>query len=167
MNFWLFKTEPSTFGLDDLRAAPNATTVWDGVRNYQARNFLRDHVARGDRGVLYHSSCAVPSAVALLEVVRSGYPDPSAAARPVPPAPKGVREPADARAIWYAVDVRLLRPFPRPVPRPVMRTHPALLGSRLLQPGNRLSVFPLTRDEIGAILELAGLDGDALLVPSN
>jgi predicted RNA-binding protein with PUA-like domain len=164
VNFWLFKTEPTTFGLDDLRAAPDATTIWDGVRNYQARNFLRDRVARGDRGVLYHSSCAVPAAVALLEVVRSGYPDPSAVSRT---APQGTAERPDARAIWYAVDVRLLHPFPRPVPRAAMRAHPALVGSRLLQRGNRLSVFPLTREEIRAILDLAGLDGDALLAPSS
>jgi predicted RNA-binding protein with PUA-like domain len=149
MNYWLFKTEPSVFGLDDLRAAPHATTVWDGVRNYQARNFIRDEIARGDRGILYHSSCAVPAAVALLEVVRAGYPDPSA-----------------DRPVWYAVDVRLLLAFPRPVSLAAMREDPDLADSRLLRRGNRLSIFPLTRKEIRAILVQAGLDADDHLAPS-
>ncbi len=161
MNHWLFKTEPSAFGLDDLHTAPHATTAWDGVRNYQARNFLRDRIALGDRGILYHSSCAVPAAVALLEVVRPGYPDPSAP----PPSPPG-RGPhrRPERSVWYAVDVRLLLPFPHPVPRAAMRGHPDLVGSRLLQRGNRLSVFPLSPEETRAILELADLDVAALFI---
>ena len=73
MNHWLMKTEPSTFGVDDLERAPKRTTTWDGVRNYQARNMLRDDFAKGDRAFLYHSSCEVPGIVALMRVVRAGY----------------------------------------------------------------------------------------------
>ena len=158
MNVWLFKTEPSTFGLDDLRAAPGATTSWDGVRNYQARNFLRDRIALGDRGILYHSSCAVPAAVALLEVVRAGYPETPSSAPPR----RSASAPESERPVWYAVDVRLLLPFPHPVTRPVMREHPDLTHSRLLQRGNRLSVLPLSAQEAHAILDLAGVDPAAI-----
>lgn len=155
MNFWLFKTEPAVFGLDDLRAAPGMTTVWDGVRNYEARNLLRDAVREGDLGVLYHSSCAEPAAVALLEVVRGGYPDPSAH-DPEHPAHDPRSRPD--RPVWYAVDVRLRTPFLRAVTRPAMREQPVLARSRLLRRGNRLSVLPLTPEEMSLILALGGLD---------
>jgi predicted RNA-binding protein with PUA-like domain len=75
MAYWLLKTEPETFGIETLAALPRRTTCWDGVRNYQARNFLRDDMERGDEAFLYHSSCAVPGIVGLLRVVRAGYPD--------------------------------------------------------------------------------------------
>ena len=160
MNVWLFKTEPSTFGLDDLRAAPGATTSWDGVRNYQARNFLRDRIALGDRGILYHSSCAVPAAVALLEVVRAGYPE--TPSLPSAPSRRPASAPEPERPVWYAVDVHLLLPFPHPVTRPAMREHPDLIHSRLLQRGNRLSVLPLSAKEAQTILDLADVDPAAI-----
>ena len=78
MQHWLLKTEPSTFGVDDLAAAPRKTTSWEGVRNYQARNFIRDRISKGDEAFLYHSSCEVPGIVAIVRVVRAAYPDPSA-----------------------------------------------------------------------------------------
>ena len=78
MNYWLMKTEPSTFGVDDLAAKPKKTAMWDGVRNYQARNMLRDDFKKGDQAFLYHSSCEVPGVAGIVEVVRTAYPDPTA-----------------------------------------------------------------------------------------
>lgn len=164
VKYWLFKTEPTVFGLTDLMASPQHTTAWDGVRNYEARNILRDRIARGDLGVLYHSSCPTPAAVALLDVVRAGYPDPTATD---PRHPAYDPRSGEERPRWYAVDVHLLRPFPQSVPRVVMREHPILRLSRLMQPGNRLSVLPLTRDEMKAILELAGLAPDDYLIDTR
>jgi predicted RNA-binding protein with PUA-like domain len=78
MNHWLMKTEPTTFSIDDLAAMPDRTTGWDGVRNYQARNFMRDGMQLGDLVLLYHSSCAIPGVVGIMEVVREAHPDPTA-----------------------------------------------------------------------------------------
>ncbi len=78
MRYWLMKTEPSTFGVEDLAAAPRHTTGWDGVRNYQARNMLRDEMRRGDQAFLYYSSCEVPGVAAIMQIVKPGYPDPTA-----------------------------------------------------------------------------------------
>jgi predicted RNA-binding protein with PUA-like domain len=142
MRHWLMKTEPDTFGIDDLAAAPRRTTSWEGVRNYQARNMLRDDFARGDLGFFYHSSCAEPGIVALVEVVRAGYPDASAwDAR---------SEYHDARSpenkpLWYTVDVRLKRRLKRVITLTELRSHAnkALSGFGLLRTGNRLSVMPV------------------------
>jgi len=153
VNYWLFKTEPETFSVDDLAGSPRATTRWDGVRNYQARNMLRDDVRVGDRGFLYHSSCAVPAITAIVEVVRAGYPDPSAFDRRSPyyDADSERTEPR-----WYSVDVRLERRLERPVTLEQLRAHAAgpLEHMVILRKGNRLSVTPLTRDEWRFILSL-------------
>jgi predicted RNA-binding protein with PUA-like domain len=142
MRHWLLKTEPDTFGIDDLEAAPRKTTSWEGVRNYQARNLLRDDFSRGDLGFLYHSSCAEPAIVGIVEVTRAGYPDPSAwDAR---------SEYHDAKSpenkpLWYTVDVRLKRRMKRAITLAELRTHAtkALAGLALLRTGNRLSVMPV------------------------
>ena len=78
MNYWLLKSEPATFSIDDLAALPKQTTAWDGVRNYQARNMLRDSIKKGDFAFFYHSSCEVPGIAGIVSVVKSGYPDPTA-----------------------------------------------------------------------------------------
>jgi predicted RNA-binding protein with PUA-like domain len=142
MNYWLFKTEPDTFGVEQLAAAPRRTAPWDGVRNYQARNFLRDDCRRGDKGFLYHSSCAEPGIAAIVRVVRGGYPDPSALDR------RHRYYDADSDAEnprWYAIDVQLEKRLPRLITLAELRAHEsgALRGMRLLMRGNRLSVLPV------------------------
>jgi predicted RNA-binding protein with PUA-like domain len=154
VNYWLFKTEPGTFGVEDLARARNATTAWDGVRNYQVRNMLRDDMRKGDRGFLYHSSCEVPGIVGIVRVVRAGYPEPSA----LDPKhryfdPKS--EPANPR--WYAVDVHLERRIDPPVTLETLRKHArgALKDMLILRRGNRLSVTPVTHAEWRFVLSLA------------
>src|SRR5579871_1254363 len=120
MQYWLMKTEPGTFGVDDLAAAPSATTSWDGVRNYQARNMLRDDMRRRDQAFLYHSSCDIPGIVAVVEIVKEGYPDPTAFERKHPHYdPES--DPAEPR--WFMVDVHLKRRLARTITLEELRKH--------------------------------------------
>lgn len=153
MNHWLMKSEPSVFGLDDFRKAPRRTTMWDGVRNYQARNMLRDQMRCGDQAFLYHSNCDAPGIYGILEVVREGYPDPTQfidGHDHHDPA----SDPADPR--WFVVDVRLVRALDRPVLLETLKKKPlpALANMLILRRGNRLSVTPVTADEWSAVLAL-------------
>jgi predicted RNA-binding protein with PUA-like domain len=138
MNHWLLKSEPSTFSIDALAALPKRTTAWSGVRNYQARNMLRDSVKKGDLAFFYHSSCAVPGIAGIVSVVKSGYPE----------------TPADER--WYAVDVKLKRKFARLITLDALRNHAAdaLAELVLLRRGNRLSVMPVAKKDWDFILTL-------------
>jgi len=138
VNYWLMKSEPDAFGIDHLARAPQRTAPWDGVRNYQARNFLRDGFATGDRAFFHHSSCDEPGIYGTMEVVRAGYP-----------------EAADPR--WYQIDVRLLRRFAHPVTLAALREHAAgpLRDLIVLRRGNRLSVMPVTVGEWKFIHRLA------------
>jgi len=142
MQYWLMKTEPATFGLENLAAAPRATSAWDGVRNFQARNMLRDAMRRGDQAFLYHSSCEVPGIVAIMEIVKEGYPDPTAFDRRNDHYDPH-SDPEKPR--WYMVDVRLKRRLARTITLEELRAHAAreLKGMVLLRPGNRLSVMPV------------------------
>jgi len=142
MAYWLLKTEPETFSIDTLAALPRRTTCWDGVRNYQARNFLRDSIARGDEAFLYHSSCAVPGIVGLLRIVRAGYPDATAFDRRHPHYDAGSK-PDNPR--WYMVDVQLTRRLKRIIQLDELRAHADthLKGMQLLRTGNRLAVMPI------------------------
>ena len=142
MQYWLMKTEPGTFSVDDLAAAKRSTTGWDGVRNYQARNMLKDQMKRGDQAFLYHSSCDVPGIVAIMEIVKEGYPDPTAFDRKHHHYDPD-SDPAEPR--WYMVDVQLKRRFARIVTLEELRKHAGkeLKGMALLRPGNRLSVTPV------------------------
>jgi predicted RNA-binding protein with PUA-like domain len=142
MRHWLMKTEPSTFGLETLAAAPRRTTAWDGVRNYQVRNMIRDEMQKGDLAFLYHSSCAIPGIVATMTIVKAGYPDPTAFERKhhhydPDSDPKNPR--------WYMVDVQLRKALARPIPLEELRAHAnkELKGMLLLRPGNRLSITPV------------------------
>jgi predicted RNA-binding protein with PUA-like domain len=142
MAHWLLKTEPETFGIEHLAARPKRRATWDGVRNYQARNFLRDGVRRGDLAFLYHSSCAVPGLVGIVQVVRAAHPDVTAFDRRndhFDPA----SDPAAPR--WYAIDVQLQRRFKRVITLEELRAHAdgKLRGMTLLQRGSRLSVMPV------------------------
>jgi predicted RNA-binding protein with PUA-like domain len=154
MAYWLFKTEPSTFGVDDLARAKQRTSIWDGVRNYQVRNMLRDQVRKGDQGFLYHSSCDVPGIYGIMKIVREGYPEPSALdRRHAYYDPES--DPAAPR--WYSVDVRLERRIDPPITLETLRKHAhgRLASMLILRRGNRLSVTPVTADEWRFILTLA------------
>ncbi len=141
------------FFLPDLQARPNATEQWDGVRNFQARNFLRDEIKPGDRVLFYHSSIPEPAVVGLCTVVREGYPDHTA----IDPAadhfdPKATPD----KPIWYMVDVRADQALPSEVPLAVIREHPLLTGMPLVN-SSRLSIQPLTKEHFETILQLGGL----------
>ena len=149
--YWLMKSEPDVFGIHDLRARPKRTEHWDGVRNYQARNFLRDKMKKGDRAVFYHSSCAQPGIVGIVEIVKPGYPDCTAWDRDAPHYdPKST----PTKSVWYMVDVRLVREFKHPIPLSEIKRHAALKNIPLVQRGNRLSIMPVTTKEWQYILKL-------------
>lgn len=153
---WLVKSEPRTFSFADLLRAPRRTTAWDGVRNYQARNFLRDGMRKGDRVLFHHSSTEPPAVVGLCEVVREAYPDPTQFdARSEHFDPRS--DPSDPR--WVAVDLRALEALPEPVTLAVLRGNPRLEGLSLLQRGQRLSVLPVSAAHFREILRLGGLPG--------
>ena len=152
MRYWLMKTEPGSFSVEDLAAAPRRTTAWDGVRNYQARNMLRDEMARGDQAFLYYSG-EEPGIVAIMQIVRQGYPDPTAFDRK-----HHHYDPASERKCprWFMVDVQLKRRLARTITLAELRTHAAreLRGMLLLRAGNRLSVTPVESAHWKFILSL-------------
>jgi predicted RNA-binding protein with PUA-like domain len=151
MNYWLMKSEPSCFSLDDLKSMPKGTERWDGVRNYQARNLLRDEIKVGDGVLFYHSSCPDPAIVGLAKVVREGYPDQTA----LDPRAKHFDPKATVnKPIWYVVDVQYLCHLPNPLSRRDLNQHPLLAGMGVLRKGNRLSIQPVKALEWQTILEL-------------
>ncbi len=151
MNYWLLKSEPDAFGIDDLKA--RGTEPWSGVRNYQARNFMRDRMRQNDLGFFYHSSCAQPGIYGILEIASNAYPDPTQYDRKSP-----YHDPAATREQprWFLVDVRYRRHLKRPILLPELRRHQltTLKGLRLLAPGSRLSVQPVAADHWNYILAL-------------
>lgn len=153
MKHFLMKTEPETFGLEHLERAPGRTTAWDGVRNYQARNMLRDDMKKGDLAFLYHSSTAEPGIVAIMKIVREGYPDPTAFDRKHPHFDPD-SDPQAPR--WFMVDVHLVRRLRRVVTLAELRTHhqAELRDMWLLRRGNRLSITPLTSEQWNFILSI-------------
>jgi len=153
MRYWLMKTEPTTFGVEHLAAAPQRTTAWDGVRNYQARNMLRDEMKKGDQAFLYYSSCEVPGIVAIMQIVKEGYPDPTAFDRKHHHYDPG-SDPQLPR--WYMVDVQLKRRLARTITLEELRAHARkeLKGMVLLRRGNRLSVTPVDAAQWKFILTL-------------
>ena len=154
--YWLFKSDPATFGLEDLERSPGRTTCWDGVRNYQARNFLRDDVRVGDGVLFYHSQSRPPAVVGTAEVVRAGYPDPTQFDRRDPGHDPG-SPPGDPR--WFAVDIRLRKRLTRPAELPELRRTPGLEEMLLLRKGSRLSIQPVTAGEWRIVLRLGGVRG--------
>jgi len=152
VRYWLLKTEPEGFSIDDLAASPRQTTCWDGVRNYQARNSLRDDFRPGDKVLFYHSSIVPAAVVGLAEVVREGYPDPTA----WDPDHKHFDPGATAEnARWVMVDIRLVEKFDQPVTLDVLRAEPKLAKMELLRRGSRLSVQPVTPEEFKIVERLA------------
>lgn len=155
--YWLVKTEPDVFSFDDLMNAPKRTTYWNGVRNYQARNFMRDDMKRGDGVLVYHSNANPPGVAGIAEVAREGYPDHTQFdendsyfdPKAKPDAPT-----------WIMVDIRGVKPLARELPLPELRENPRLEGMVLLQKGSRLSVQPVTEKEWKEILRMGGVDPD-------
>lgn len=161
MNYWLLKNEPECFSIQDLAAAANQTTFWDGVRNYQARNYLRDSLKRGDRVFYYHSNAEPSAIVGTATVVREGYPDHTAWD------PKSDHfDPAASpeNPIWQMVDIKLEQIFARPLPLEELRGVKELDGLELLRRGSRLSVQPVSAAHFAVILRLAQQPGPAVKV---
>ncbi|MGE5490904.1 MAG: EVE domain-containing protein [Actinomycetota bacterium] len=141
--FWLMKSEPDEVSIDDLARRPEQTVPWFGVRNYQARNFMRDAMALGDRGFFYHSGCAEPGIAGICEVCSAPYPDPT---QFDPASPYfDPKSPPDSPR-WLLVDVRLVTKS-RLVPLAELRRHPELANMRVLARGNRLSITPVSPAE--------------------
>jgi predicted RNA-binding protein with PUA-like domain len=151
MNYWLMKSEPDVFSIDDLKAMPKKTEHWDGVRNYQARNMMRDEMKKGDLVFFYHSNCKVPGIVGIMEVVKEGYPDHTAYD------PKGKyydekSTPDNPR--WYMVDVKYKRKLKRTISLDELKALPRLEEMPLVRRGNRLSVMPVSKAHWNYILGL-------------
>jgi predicted RNA-binding protein with PUA-like domain len=151
MNHWLLKTEPSAFSFDDLMKAPRKTTGWGGVRNYQARNTLRDEMKKGDLALIYHSNADPSALVGVAEVVREGYPDPTQFDEK-----DGHYDPDAALDAprWFQVDVKAVRKLPRQVSLEEIKATKALQGMLLVQ-RSRLSVQKVSQADFDAILRLA------------
>ncbi|AVQ13558.1 EVE domain protein [Leptospira santarosai] len=152
MRHWLFKTEPDVFSIDDLYNAPSHIAPWEGVRNYQARNFLRDSIQKGDLVLFYHSRATPLSVVGIAEVVKPGYPDHFAfdsSHKYFDPKSK------PESPTWYMVDIKFKKKFPKPVTTEEMKKHKQLKNMVLLQKGSRLSIQPVSPAEFQFILELA------------
>lgn len=148
MNYWLFKSEPETFSIDHLKQRPNQTEPWDGVRNYQARNMLRDDIKVGDLAFFYHSNCTPPSIVGVMKIVKSGYPD-STAFHPESPYYDPKSTPDNPR--WYRVDVKFEKKFPRIITLDEIKKHPLLEKMVVVKRGSRLSITPVTAEEWNVI----------------
>ena len=153
MKYWLMKSEPSVFGIDTLAHAPRRRTGWDGVRNYQVRNMLRDQMRKGDLAFFYHSSCELPGIYGIVRIAKQGYPDPTAfelghhhhdpKSDPATPS-------------WYMVDVELVERFENPITLEKLKTNAdALADLLILRRGNRLSITPVTASQWQKVLKLA------------
>lgn len=152
MNYWLFKSEPGTFSLDDLMKCPKQTTHWDGVRNFQVRNMLRDEMHIGDQAFFYHSNCTPPGIVGIIEIVKKGYPDFSAWD---PKSKYFDSKSLPQKPLWYMVDVKFVKKFKKIIALNELKSHPDLQKMLINRKGNRLSITPMTEKEWDIILDLA------------
>lgn len=152
MRYWLFKSEPDAFSIDDLKSAPKKTEHWDGVRNYQARNMMRDEIKKGDQVLFYHSNCKPPGIVGIAEVVKEAYPDHTAwdldskyyDPKSTPENPR-----------WFMVDIKFKEKFPRMISLDELKEQSKLHDMLILRKGNRLSITPVTDKEWKTIVKLA------------
>ena len=152
MNYWLFKSEPDAFSISDLKATKGKKDHWDGIRNYQARNLMRDQMVKGDLGFFYHSSCKVPGIVGIVEVVKEAYPDhtswdPEAKYYDPKSSPDNPR--------WVMIDVKFRQEFKEIISLEQLRTVPKLEGMALLQKGSRLSIQPVTKAHWNTIVKMS------------
>jgi len=155
MRLWLLKSEPDVFSFDDLKNRPGQTEPWNGVRNYQVRNLIRDEMAPGDLGFFYHSSCPVPGIPGVIRVVSEARPDPTA----LDPASEYF-DPKDSpeNPRWYLVDVAWEAGFRRLVPLTELRAHPDLVEMPVLRKGSRLSITPVEKRHFEIICGLGGAE---------
>ena len=149
MRYWLMKSEPEVYGFDDLKK--EKIDHWDGIRNYQARNFMRDLMQRGDLAFFYHSNCEEPGIAGIMQINRTAYPDFTAfdtSQKYYDPK----SDPSNPR--WYMVDVKYVRKLKRYIALRELKLHKALADMRLLKKGNRLSILPIEKKEWDYILKL-------------
>ena len=151
MQYWLMKSEPDCFGIDDLKKMPNQTEHWDGVRNYQARNMMRDEMKTGDLAFFYHSNTKPPGIIGVMKVVKEGYPDHTAFE------PENDHYDPKSRQDeprWFMVDIKFQKKLSRLISLDELKQNPTLDNMKLLQKGNRLSVMPVKKDEWDEILAM-------------
>jgi len=150
MSYWLFKTEPSECSIDDFARAPDTPIIWEGVRNYQARNMLRDKVKKDDLVFIYHSSCKLIGVAGIARVVRAGYPDPSQfnKASAYFDAKSTLKSPR-----WFAVDLVFAEKLPDIIPLDKLKSLAKLSELPLVHQGSRLSVMPVTPEQWQSILQ--------------
>lgn len=149
MRYWLMKSEPDVYGFDDLKK--EKTDHWDGIRNFQARNFMRDQMEKGDLAFFYHSNCVEPGIAGIMKIHNPAYPD-FTAFDPKQKYYDAKSDPSNPR--WYMVDVKYLRKLKRLVTLRELKLHKTLADMRLLKRGNRLSILPIEKKEWDYILNL-------------
>jgi len=150
--YWLMKNEPDAFSIRDLRERPDQTEPWDGIRNYQARNFMRDDMKAGDLALFYHSNCKTPGAVGVMEIVEEAIPDPTAWD---PDSDYFDEKASPDNPRWCMVTVKFVEEFPRTVSLDEIKADPKLSEMRVAQRGNRLSITPVKKTEFDRIRKLA------------
>ena len=151
MNYWIMKTEPDVFSIDDLKSAPNSTSCWDGVRNYQARNFMRDQMRKNDKVLIYHSSCKNIGIVGLGVITKEAYPDHTSWD------PKSDSfDPNSTKNAprWFMVDVKWLKTFNKTITLSKLKQLKEFNDSPLIKKGNRLSIIPTSKEQFEAVLRL-------------
>lgn len=152
MKYWLLKSEPENYSIDDLAAQPGKRDHWDGIRNYQARNFMRDEMKKGDLAFFYHSNCDVPAVVGVVEIVKQAYVDPTA----FDPDEKyydAKSDPDNPR--WLMVDVKFKKKLKNSVSLATIKQTASLADMRLVQKGNRLSIMPVTKKQWDIIVKMS------------
>ena len=149
MNYWLMKSEPEAFSIDDLKAMPNQTEHWDGVRNYQARNMMRGDMKTGDLAFFYHSNCKVPGIVGIMEVVKESYPD-HTAFEPESKYYDPKSNPENPR--WFMVDIKFKKKFKDVISLAALKENPDLSNMLILRKGNRLSVTPVSKSDWDGVM---------------
>jgi len=151
MHYWLMKSEPDAFGIDDLAQRPHQTEHWDGVRNYQARNMMRDDMKMGDQVFFYHSNCDLPGIVGIAEVIKESYPDFTA----FDPEDKHFDPKSNPdKPTWFMVDVKFVRKLNRTISLQELKQRPELANLALVRRGNRLSIMPVEPEQWDYILGL-------------
>jgi len=151
MNYWLMKSEPDVYGIDHLREAAGKTDTWDGVRNYQVRNMMRDDMKKGDLAFFYHSNCKTPGIAGIMKINREGYPDYTA----FDPEEKYFDPKSDPdNPRWYMVDVRFVRKLKRVITLTELKEQSELSELPLVRRGNRLSIMPVNKHQWDTILSL-------------
>ena len=150
-SYWLIKSDPEEFSIDDLKRSKNKTTYWNGVRNYQARNFMRDEMKKGDRVLFYHSNAEPNAVVGICEIVKEGYPDHTQFdPEDIHFFPSAKKE----EPTWFMVDVKLVKEFKNPVTLEAIRNSAKLKKMKLVQKGNRLSVMPVSKAEFDEVVKM-------------